>query len=161
MSPPSVPPPLCRQCGPGRRQINRCSLRHPALLSWRGEVEVQVERRRSWRLENLEETRSLDILAARDRMLPAQVGGRRVCGVVVLHHPAGKPAHMAAPHFAPLLISCFLKAECQQSLLLLNHNESSIFGGATLSTFLLKIFGPRTSALCLSVPSTYVRCSKA
>ena len=69
-----------------------------------------MERRRSWRLENLEETRLLDILAAGDRMLPAQVGGRRV---VVLHHPAGKAAHMAAPHFAPLLIPSFLKAGCQ------------------------------------------------
>jgi len=73
VSPPSVPPPLCRQSGPGRRQINRCSLGHPALLSWRGEVEV--ERRRSWRLEILEEEErrfDIDILAARDRTLPGQ-----------------------------------------------------------------------------------------
>ena len=86
------------------------------LLSWRGEVEV--ERRRGWRLEILEEERrrfDIDILAARDRMQPGQVGGRRLCGLVVLHHPAGKPAHMAALLFAPLFSPSFIKAGCQQS----------------------------------------------
>ena len=68
----------------------------PALLGRRGEqVEEVVERRRSWRLALEESLGLLDILAARDRLLPAQVGGRPVREVelVLHHHPA---AHMAA-----------------------------------------------------------------
>ena len=72
----------------------------PALtqsLSKRGEREVE-------RLEEQEEGRLISTLAARDRMLPAQVVKdpdlHPVVEVVVLHHPA----HMAAPHFAPFLL---------------------------------------------------------
>ena len=70
----------------------------PALtqsLSKRGEREVE-------RLEEQEEGRLISTLAARDRMLPAQVAKDPDLHpvVVVLHHPA----HMAAPHFAPFLL---------------------------------------------------------
>ena len=73
----------------------------PALtqsLSKRGEREVE-------RLEEQEEGRLISTLAARDRMLPAQVAKDPDLHpvVVVLHHPA----HMAAPHFAPFLLLLF------------------------------------------------------
>ena len=162
MAPPSVPPPL--SAGSVARAAARSIGAHsdPALLSWRGEVEVEQERRRSWRVELEESSLSfLDILAARDRMLPAQVGGRPVREVeVVLHHPA----HMAAPHFAPLtlLTVSFPKAGCcLDSHLLLNFGGSCFSCSATCAPFVSKYLdlGHSTSA-CL-VPWTYVRCSKA
>ena len=130
MAPPSVPPPL--SAGSVARAAARSIGAHSdtALLSWRGEVEVEQERRRSWRLELEESLSFLDILAARDRMLPAQVGGRPVREVeLVLHHPA----HMAAPHFAPLtlLTVSFLKAGCLESQLLLNVGWSCFWCSAT------------------------------
>lgn len=124
----------------------------PALLSWRGEEVEVVERRRSWRLALEESLGLLDILAARDRLLPAQVGGRPVREVelVLHHHPA---AHMAALCTTPNPDSQF-----PRSWLLRVPNFTKFLGELLLvvelvCSFLLKIFGPRTPILCLlSVP---------
>ena len=150
MAPPSVPPPL--SAGSVARAAARSIGAHsdPALLSWRGEVEVEQERRRSWRLELEESLSFLDILAARDRMLPAQVGGRPVREVeLVLHHPA----HMAAPHFAPLT----LLTVSFQKLAASSPSFYLMLGGVTFGAVQLVLFSSQniwtsTLDLWLSVP---------
>ena len=119
----------------------------PALtqsLSKRGEREVE-------RLEEQEEGRLISTLAARDRMLPAQVAKDPDLHpvVVVLHHPA----HMAAPHFAPLT----LLTVSFQKLAASSPSFYLMLGGVTFGAVQLVLFSSQniwtsTLDLWLSVP---------